>query len=132
MQKFKVSKEELWAKFTIVDSAFYSKLPDFITLEGELLEGGGTVGVKCCGNFTNIPMEKGICVCPCHNKKEEIVSCGCAVCEKKFNRETTEEVKLPEMIDYGNVNVIDKINQILTYLASKENKWPIDSMPVMK
>lgn len=68
MQKFKVSrnilKELTGDAFHRVEH-IYSVLPDFIELEGELLESGT---VKCphgCDHFSST-----VCICPCHKEKE--------------------------------------------------------------
>lgn len=121
MQKFKFNKNNLpisiRSRLTPIDM---QQLPELFLLEGELLEGGGTVE-KCKGNCPNVCKqhmgEFTFCSnlgCLCHNKKEE-------------------EVKLPEMLVIDGTeasnqalendkHLAGKINQILTYLASKENE----------
>lgn len=67
MQKFKVTREAL-RKATAYSFSTYDT-PAFYELEGELLEGGGTVE-KCCGELHEQYPTMG-CMCLCHNKKEE-------------------------------------------------------------
>lgn len=183
MQKFKIDREKLLEGLNGSKTGFiYNllELPDTIILEGELLEGGGTVD-KCACSGEQLTWDyhttgachktekckacemakegySGVPPHTCHNKKEE-KTCVCPSCQaghknghnamRNFNRETTKcccegrikapashslnvcvtisevEVKLPEPID-ENVDtdwkLALKINEILAYLASKENK----------
>lgn len=126
----------------------YASLPDEVILEGELLEGGGTVEKCCvkCVYFHPFSVHCANLSCECHNKKEKkcphgVYGLGCALCFEDdgtptgFNRETPkEEVQLPEkmlpgIFTLGSQSALQplgpmelKINEILTYLASKEKK----------
>lgn len=182
MQKFKIHRKtlnSLCEKEDFITKYDDRLLPEFLILEGELLEGGtveccvsfklgGVHMVDChtvekcqrCKNGCLIAVDgnsNGSCECPCHNKKEDVCTCDDwnfihshtgkkYPFKEDFNRETPkemkavpmpifqagdsvpkEEVKLPEMLSMkvfepNAMNIMAKINQILTYLASKENK----------
>lgn len=121
MQKFKIHRKtlnSLCEKEDFITKYDDRLLPEFLILEGELLE-DGTVE-KCCekcfdenhwaqriNKVTNdgFPLSH-YCKnkqCCCHNKKEECPACvnkgafHLFGCKNEFNRETPkEEVKLPE------------------------------------
>lgn len=192
MQKFKIDKDTLfnYLREKGVSTSpydFLGKLPQFIVLEGELLEVGGTVGKHDCnenchlaGNYPYMvscchKVEKclnaqrccNVCIktpngnCPCHNKKEQKHehATGVVCTLDCFNRETSKctsshpmkdgkcavtdgvrtcvckcsycrAVPLPEKLTSepfidryeDSADIRKAFNQILTYLASKENK----------
>lgn len=108
MQKFKVTKEELYKVLTDAHTFMWDEVPGIVQLEGELLEGGGTVeklGHKCTdGIACNCPTVEKCCEvcrggpklcmdCSCHHKKETTMwtSPVGGIGDEDFNRETPKE-----------------------------------------
>lgn len=87
MQKFKVKKSEIANAVFPVSRQDWLKEPDYLILEGELLEGGTLE--TCCEHFPGSRKE-WLCACPCHHKKVglegllcDVNECRCGTCHKE-------------------------------------------------
>lgn len=132
--RFKVSKEELIQK-GLADSRFLSSLPEFIALEGEIVE-----ETKCL-----IPCKHSKetnCLCSCHKSEEELpkridlgvwstcVSCHSQLCscperqpDKTWKKRPTatptkkiEKLIYPDITELTNHKFFDKINEIINHI----------------
>lgn len=103
MQKFKIQREKLADALPGVEWRDLQYLPDFIELEGELLE-GGTVEKCCMFCLKDNDYEVRKCnSCPCHNKKTD---------SSYLNQERLVN-KINETLDF--------LGDFVTYLKSHEH-----------